>query len=73
MKLILIGIIHSPHQQAEGTPVQAALAGPEDDFGINVRRAPLFFVDVHLHTAEVLQVRDLASGSGWGTVPTPRF
>ena len=49
------------------------LAGPEDDFGINVRRAPLFFVDVHLHTAEVLQAHDLASGSGWGTVPTPMF
>jgi hypothetical protein len=52
---------------------QGALAGPEGDFGINVRRTPLFFVDVHLHTAEVLQVRDLASGSGWGTVPTPMF
>jgi hypothetical protein len=52
---------------------QRLLAGPKDDFGINVRRAPLFFVDVHLHTGEVLQVRDLASGSGWGTVPTPMF
>jgi protein-S-isoprenylcysteine O-methyltransferase Ste14 len=52
---------------------QRPLPGPEDDFGINVRRAPLFFVDVHLHTAEILQVRDLASGSGWGTVPTPMF
>jgi protein-S-isoprenylcysteine O-methyltransferase Ste14 len=49
------------------------LAGPEDDFGINVRRAPLFFVDVHLHTGEIYQVRDLAPGSGWGTVPTPMF
>ncbi|HEV2247308.1 MAG TPA: isoprenylcysteine carboxylmethyltransferase family protein [Terriglobia bacterium] len=50
-----------------------ALTGAEDDFGINVRRAPMFFVDVHLHTGEVLQVQDLASGSGWGTVPTPMF
>ncbi len=49
------------------------LSTPEEDFGINVQRAPLFFVDVHLHTAEVLQVRDLAAGSGWGTVPTPMF
>jgi tRNA (adenine37-N6)-methyltransferase len=26
MKLTPIGIIHSPHQRAEGTPIQAALA-----------------------------------------------
>jgi protein-S-isoprenylcysteine O-methyltransferase Ste14 len=49
------------------------LALLQDDLGINVRRAPLFLVDVHLHTGEVLQVRDLLSGSGWGTVPTPMF
>jgi protein-S-isoprenylcysteine O-methyltransferase Ste14 len=49
------------------------LSKPGDDFGINVERAPLFFVDVHLHTAEILQVHDLPSGSGWGTVPTPMF
>jgi protein-S-isoprenylcysteine O-methyltransferase Ste14 len=54
---------------ADGCP----LASPDEDFGINVRRVPLFFVDVHLHTAEILQVRELASGSGWGTVPTPMF
>jgi protein-S-isoprenylcysteine O-methyltransferase Ste14 len=52
---------------------QRPLGSPEEDFDINVRRVPLFFVDVHLHTGEVLQVRDLASGSGWGTVPTPMF
>ena len=52
---------------------QAPLARPEDDFGINVRRAPLFFLDVHLHTGEIYQVQDLASDSGWGTVPTPMF
>ncbi len=27
MKLVAIGIIRTPHRQAEGTPVQAALAG----------------------------------------------
>lgn len=145
MNLAPIGVIHSSHQRAEGTPLQAALAagvqgtvevfaeyaaglrdleglstlsrlahvagghqhmadmmhhdpslhnsatmkrriiffdlsagerllaGPEDDFGINVRRAPLFFVDAHLHTGEIYRVRDLAGGSGWGTVPTPMF
>jgi protein-S-isoprenylcysteine O-methyltransferase Ste14 len=49
------------------------LHSPFDDFGINVKRTPLFFVDVHLHTAEILQVRDTPAGSGWGTVPTPMF
>ncbi|TSA22201.1 isoprenylcysteine carboxylmethyltransferase family protein [bacterium] len=44
-----------------------------DDFDINTKRTPLFFVDVHLHTAEILQVRDTPTGSGWGTVPTPMF
>ena len=49
------------------------LNSPLDDFDINVRRSPLFFVDVHLHTAEILQVHDTPSGSGWGNVPTPMF
>ena len=44
-----------------------------DDFDINAVRTPLFFADIHLHTAEILQVRDTPSGSGWGTVPTPMF
>lgn len=44
-----------------------------DDFGINMERKPLFFADIHLHTAELLQVQDTPSGSGWGTVPTPMF
>jgi hypothetical protein len=52
-------------------------AGPSrdarDDFGSAVVRRPCFFVDVHLHTAEVLQVRGIPAGSGWGTVPTPTF
>jgi len=46
---------------------------PIDDFSINAIRTPLFFVDVHLHTAEILQMRDTPGGSGWGTVPTPVF
>ncbi len=44
-----------------------------DDFDINILRRPLFFVDVHLHTGEILQVKDTPAGSGWGTVPTPMF
>ena len=46
---------------------------PSDDFGINAHRTPLFFVDVHLHTGEILRVQDTPAGSGWGTVPTPMF
>jgi len=49
------------------------LSSATDDFGINVKRAPLFFVDVHLHTREILQAKDLPTGSGWGNVPTPMF
>jgi protein-S-isoprenylcysteine O-methyltransferase Ste14 len=50
-----------------------AMQSPADDFAITVTRRPLFFADVHLHTGEVLAVRDTAPGSGWGTVPTPAF
>jgi protein-S-isoprenylcysteine O-methyltransferase Ste14 len=49
------------------------MASARDDFAINALRTPLLFVDVHLHTAEILQVKDLPGGSGWGTVPTPMF
>ena len=49
------------------------LTSPFDDFDINIVRKPLFFVDVHLHTGEILQVRNTPTGSGWGTVPTPTF
>ncbi len=49
------------------------LTSPSDDFDINITRKPLFFVDVHLHTGEILQIRDTPTGSGWGTVPTPMF
>ena len=44
-----------------------------DDFDINIVRTPLFFVDVHLHTGEILQIQNTPGGSGWGTVPTPMF
>jgi hypothetical protein len=54
---------------ADGRP----LSSPVEDFGINARRSPLLFVDVHLHTGEILQVKELPAGSGWGTVPTPMF
>ena len=49
------------------------IISPFDDFNINSTRTPLFFVDVHLHTGEILQVQDTPTGSGWGTVPTPMF
>ena len=50
-----------------------AMDSAQDDFAINAHRTPLFFVDVHLHTAEILQVHDLPAESSWGTVPTPMF
>jgi protein-S-isoprenylcysteine O-methyltransferase Ste14 len=49
------------------------LTTARDDFAINNQRLPRFFVDVHLHTNEVLQVRATPHGTGWGTVPTPMF
>ena len=49
------------------------LTSPFDDFDINITREPLFFVDIHFHTGEILQIRDTPTGSGWGTVPTPMF
>jgi len=44
-----------------------------DDFNINSTRRPLFFIDVNLHTGEVLHVQDTPPGTGWDTVPTPMF
>jgi protein-S-isoprenylcysteine O-methyltransferase Ste14 len=49
------------------------LTSPFNDFDINLTRRPLFFIDVHLHTGEILHVQDTPAGSGWGTVPTPMF
>jgi protein-S-isoprenylcysteine O-methyltransferase Ste14 len=62
-RVIFIGVSSDNHE----------LKSPLDEFNISVKRTPLFFVDVHLHTAEILQVRDTPTGSGWGTVPTPMF
>ena len=49
------------------------ITSPLGDFDINIVRKPLFFVDIHLHTGEVIQVQNTPTGSGWGTVPTPMF
>jgi protein-S-isoprenylcysteine O-methyltransferase Ste14 len=49
------------------------LGSARDDFGLGVERRPRLFVDVHLHTGAVLQLREIPAGSGWGTVPTPMF
>jgi hypothetical protein len=34
---------------------------------------PQFMVDVDVHEARLLEVKELPHGSGWGTVPTPVF
>jgi protein-S-isoprenylcysteine O-methyltransferase Ste14 len=49
------------------------LQSPYDDFGINIKRTPLFFVDLNLHPVEILRVQEMPGGSGWGHVPTPMF
>ena len=53
----------------EDVPVQS----PADLFSINALRVPQFMVDVDVHNMQLIEVRDLAHGSGWGTVPTPVF
>jgi protein-S-isoprenylcysteine O-methyltransferase Ste14 len=53
----------------EGVPVTA----PSDLFAINAVRVPRFFADVDVHNLKILEIKDLAPGSGWGTVPTPVF
>jgi hypothetical protein len=42
-------------------------------FGINAHRVPLFFADVDVHNAAVLEASQLGPGTGWGRVPTPMF
>jgi protein-S-isoprenylcysteine O-methyltransferase Ste14 len=42
-------------------------------FGINAHRVPLFYADVDVHHATVLDVTPLGPGTGWGRVPTPMF
>jgi hypothetical protein len=46
---------------------------PAGLFSINALRVPQFMVDVDVHTARLLEIRDLNHGSGWGSVPTPTF
>ena len=49
------------------------LTTADADFGINNERIPHFFVDVHLHTGEIMKVQETPHGTGWGDVPTPVF
>jgi len=51
----------------------AELKSPYDTFDINVKRTPLFFADINLHSKEILRVQETPAGSGWGSVPTPMF
>jgi hypothetical protein len=44
-----------------------------DLFSINAKRAPLFMLDVEIHTLSILDLRDLPKDTGWGMVPTPVF
>ncbi len=46
---------------------------PADFFAINALRVPQFMVDVDVHNMQLLDMKDLPHGSGWGTVPTPVF
>ncbi|MBF0559555.1 MAG: isoprenylcysteine carboxylmethyltransferase family protein [Nitrospirae bacterium] len=46
---------------------------PADFFAINTLRVPQFMADVDVHNMQLLDVRDLPHGSGWGSVPTPVF
>ena len=53
----------------EGTEVTT----PADLFSIEASRVPEFMVDVDIHNLRILEIQDLAHGSGWGSVPTPVF
>jgi len=46
---------------------------PSDLFSINALRVPQFMVDVEVHSMQILDVKELSHGSGWGAVPTPVF
>jgi protein-S-isoprenylcysteine O-methyltransferase Ste14 len=50
-----------------------AVDSPGDLFSINALRFPQFLVDIDVHTAQLLAIRDLPQVSGWGAVPTPVF
>jgi hypothetical protein len=63
------GHLRGGHHGIEGAPSTA----PSDLFAINAVRVPAFMADVDVHHLKVLEVKGLAPGSGWGTVPTPVF
>jgi protein-S-isoprenylcysteine O-methyltransferase Ste14 len=44
-----------------------------DLLAINTLRVPQFMVDVDVHDARILDLKELPHGSGWGSVPTPIF
>jgi hypothetical protein len=44
-----------------------------DLFAINAVRVPQFMLDVDVHSLNLLEIKDLPHGSGWGSVPTPLF
>ncbi len=46
---------------------------PYDLLSIGAQRTPRFMADVEVHEAEILEIRDLPSDTGWGSVPTPVF
>jgi protein-S-isoprenylcysteine O-methyltransferase Ste14 len=52
---------------------EVAVKKPTDLFSINALRVPQFMVDVEVHHMQILEVKELSHGSGWGTVPTPTF
>jgi hypothetical protein len=52
---------------------ETTVRSPSDLFAINALRVPQFMVDVDVHTAQLLDIKELPHGSGWGTVPTPVF
>jgi hypothetical protein len=46
---------------------------PGQIFGINTARVPQFFIDIDMHNLELMDIRTLGPGTGWGRVPTPMF
>jgi protein-S-isoprenylcysteine O-methyltransferase Ste14 len=79
------GGVHAQHQHPAGADnaltrrlifisiEDVAVDSPADLFSINALRVPQFLVDVDVHTAQFLAIKDLPHGSGWGAVPTPVF
>jgi protein-S-isoprenylcysteine O-methyltransferase Ste14 len=77
--------MHMQHQNSAGMQSEVfirliflsiedvAVKTPADLFSINALRVPQFMVDVDVHNMQLLEVKDLPHGSGWGTVPTPVF